>query len=100
MLVLAVAAARGDDGSHLDAGGGADAAFEGEVTALGPSADDPEHTFTAISDNGIAKVFRVESLQGIDVGDRVSLTYQEAEVYPMEVSSIRVDRDSGDAGLK
>lgn len=92
--LLLVLAARGgaDDGSNLDLSGGQ--SFSGVVTALGPIADDPDHTFTAISDEGLAKVFRISSLQDLDPGDRVSLQYTESDVYPLSVTSIQFEGGS------
>ena len=96
ILLMAVSAlagpARADDGSNLDLGSqtlGATRPFEGVVTAVDSNGNYPEHCFTAISDDGLAKVFRISSLKDLDVGDRVSLQYVESDVYPQMVKSIR-----------
>lgn len=94
LLWVSAAHLGADDGSNLELDGGrlgAAQSFSGVVTALGPIADDPDHTFTAISDEGLAKVFRISSLQNLDVGDRVSLQYTESDVYPMSVTSIQFE---------
>jgi hypothetical protein len=97
LLLVSTCIAGADDGSNLGLDGerlGATQSFEGIVTALGPIADDPDHTFTAISDEGLAKVFRISSLQDLDAGDRVSLQYVEGDVYPLSVTSIRFEDGS------
>lgn len=97
-FLLFVGVAIADDGSNLDLGSqtiDGTQSFEGEVTALGSNAGDPDHTFTAIADDGQAKVFKIASLENLDVGDRVSLQYVETEVYPQSVTSIRFIETSG-----
>ena len=81
-------AGEGADASPDDQSAGATQSFEGVVTALGPNADDPDHTFTAISDDGLAKVFRISSLKNLDLGDRVTLKYLEGDTYPQTVQTI------------
>ena len=92
VFLSCVGGAIADDGRNLGLEGGrlgATQPFAGVVTALGPNADDPEHTFTAIADDGTAKVFRISSLKNLDVGDHVTLQYVEGDAYPMEVKAIQ-----------
>lgn len=69
--------------------------FTGNITALDSNGYDPGKCFTAVDDNGIVKVFRVSSIDNLNVGDRVRLSYKESATYPLAAGAPEVVSSGG-----
>lgn len=63
--------------------------FQGTVTAIRSQADHAERSFTALNEEGHVKMFIISSLEHLDVGDRVELTYQASDKFPLRVIRVR-----------
>lgn len=65
------------------------AQFRGTVTAVDSNANKPTKSFTAVDAEGKVMQFRISSLQHLDVRDRVVLSFQRGEKYPLKVVTIK-----------
>lgn len=63
--------------------------FQGTVTAIRSQADHSERSFTARNSEGLIKMFIISSLDHLEVGDRVELTYEASEKFPLRVTRVR-----------
>ncbi len=88
ILLSLGAAARADD-ALADGGSGRVRDFSGVVTAVDSNGNAPGRCFTAQNEQGIVKVFRIASLEGLAAGRRIQLKYVESDCYPLAVQTIR-----------
>jgi hypothetical protein len=68
------------------------ARFSGVVTAVDTNGNVEGRCFTAHAEDGTVKVFCISTLEDLDVGDRVELTYEKSDRFPLMVKRVRFVR--------
>lgn len=63
--------------------------FTGRVTAVDVNQNNQMRCFTAVDEQGQVKIFKISSLKHLDVNDRVIVTYQISDKFPLIVTRIR-----------
>lgn len=72
--------------SHVEA---KEVRWQGTVTAVDSNANKEGRSFTAVSKDGQVKMFYIQSLKHLDIGDRVVLSYIDANRFPLNVTTVK-----------